>query len=85
MASIGEKAISILAGNLNSGRSYLITAVKGDFWFRFVNTKKGKGIESEKKILSNPAKWLCTQLNCNFVAPINVDAASSLEGLVHSC
>ena len=27
MASIGEKAISILAGNLNSGRSYLITAV----------------------------------------------------------
>ena len=28
MASIKEKAISILAGNLNSGRSYLITAVK---------------------------------------------------------
>ena len=27
MASIREKAISILAGNLNSGRSYLITAV----------------------------------------------------------
>ena len=27
MASIGEKAILILAGNLNSGRSYLITAV----------------------------------------------------------
>ena len=27
MASIWEKAISILAGNLNSGRSYLITAV----------------------------------------------------------
>ena len=27
MATIGEKAISILAGNLNSGRSYLITAV----------------------------------------------------------
>jgi fructose-1,6-bisphosphatase/sedoheptulose 1,7-bisphosphatase-like protein len=26
MASILEKAISILAGNLNSGRSYLITA-----------------------------------------------------------
>ena len=29
MAGIGEKAISILAGNLNSGRSYLITAVPG--------------------------------------------------------
>ena len=28
MASTWEKAISILAGNLNSGRSYLITAVK---------------------------------------------------------
>ena len=27
VASIWEKAISILAGNLNSGRSYLITAV----------------------------------------------------------
>ena len=27
MASIWEKAISILAGNLNSGRTYLITAV----------------------------------------------------------
>ena len=27
MASIWEKAISILAGNLNSSRSYLITAV----------------------------------------------------------
>ena len=27
MASIGEKAISILAGNLNSGLSYLITTV----------------------------------------------------------
>ena len=27
--SICEKAISILAGNLNSGRSYLITAVLG--------------------------------------------------------
>ena len=27
MATIWEKAISILAGNLNSGRSYLITAV----------------------------------------------------------
>ena len=27
MASIWEKAISILAGNLNSGLSYLITAV----------------------------------------------------------
>ena len=27
MASIGEKASSILAGNLNSGSSYLITAV----------------------------------------------------------
>ena len=27
MASIYEKDISILAGNLNSGRSYLITAV----------------------------------------------------------
>ena len=27
MASFWEKAISILAGNLNSGRSYLITAV----------------------------------------------------------
>ena len=27
MASILEKAILILAGNLNSGRSYLITAV----------------------------------------------------------
>ena len=28
MASIWEKAISILSGNLNSGRSYLITAVQ---------------------------------------------------------
>ena len=27
MTSIWERAISILAGNLNSGRSYLITAV----------------------------------------------------------
>ena len=27
MANIGEKAISILAGNLNSGQCYLITAV----------------------------------------------------------
>jgi hypothetical protein len=29
MANILEKAISILAGNLNSGRTYLITAVPG--------------------------------------------------------
>ena len=28
MASIWEKAISILAGNLDSGRSYLITVLK---------------------------------------------------------
>ena len=28
MANISEKAISILAGNLNFGRSYLITIVK---------------------------------------------------------
>ena len=27
MANIGEKAISILSGNLNSGLSYLITTV----------------------------------------------------------
>ena len=27
MANIGEKAISILTGNLNSGLSYLITTV----------------------------------------------------------
>ena len=32
MANIGENAISILAGNLNSGRSYLITAVFLHFW-----------------------------------------------------
>jgi hypothetical protein len=31
MANIWEKAISILAGNLNSGRSYLITPVRGTF------------------------------------------------------
>ena len=31
MTNIYEKAISILAGNLNSGRSYLITAVKRIF------------------------------------------------------
>ena len=31
MANIWEKAISILPGNLNSGRSYLITAVKKSF------------------------------------------------------
>ena len=31
MASILEKAISILAGNLNSGRSYLITALPYDY------------------------------------------------------
>ena len=31
MASIWEKTISILAGNLISGRSYLITAVTSDF------------------------------------------------------
>ena len=30
MASILEKAISILAGNLNSGHSYLITAVPAE-------------------------------------------------------
>ena len=30
-ASICEKAISILSGNLNSGRSYLITAVCLDY------------------------------------------------------
>jgi hypothetical protein len=30
MANIREKAISILAGNLNLGRSYLITTVKAD-------------------------------------------------------
>ena len=39
MASIWEKAISILAGNLNSGRSYLITTVNllfgMDFTFFF--------------------------------------------------
>ena len=31
IASIWEKGISILAGNLNSDRSYLITAVTGLF------------------------------------------------------
>ena len=31
MASIWEKAISILAENLNSGHSYLITAVKWEY------------------------------------------------------
>ena len=36
IASIWEKAISILAGNLNSGRSYLITAVQNKFLFSFI-------------------------------------------------
>ena len=31
MASIREKAIAILAGNLNSGRRYLITALHEEF------------------------------------------------------
>ena len=34
MVNIGEKVISILAGNLNIGRSYLITAVTF-FFFSF--------------------------------------------------
>ena len=37
MASIWEKAISILAGNLNSSRIYLITAV----WFIFEKSNSG--------------------------------------------
>ena len=36
MASIWEKAISILAENLNSGRSYLITAVLTKECFLFL-------------------------------------------------
>ena len=32
MVNIWEKAISILVGNLNSGRSYLITTVMDQFW-----------------------------------------------------
>ena len=36
MANFLEKAISILAGNLNSGRSYLFTAIAFRFHLRLV-------------------------------------------------
>ena len=38
MTSIWEKAVSILAGNLNLGRSYLITAVQEGWGFRGQNS-----------------------------------------------
>ena len=38
MANFGEKAISNLAGNLNSGRSYLITAVHKDPGFQLLGS-----------------------------------------------
>ena len=44
MANISEKAISILAGNLNLGHSYLITTVQDEkfmFAFCFMITEKG--------------------------------------------
>ena len=44
-ASIWEKAISILSGNFNSGRSYLITAVSKSW-------KRGSLILSEKSRIS---------------------------------
>ena len=45
MANICEKAISILAGNLNSGRSYLITAVTNFYFdFRFRPREKAERI-----------------------------------------
>ena len=40
MASIWEKAVSILAGNLNSGLSYLITTV--ELYTNFILTLSGK-------------------------------------------
>ena len=48
MAINGEKAISILAGNLNLGRSYLITTVYIIFIVQFVNVGPIKGLVISK-------------------------------------
>ena len=40
MASIWGKVISIMAEDLNSGHSYLITAVAVIFWPQWLTTKK---------------------------------------------
>ena len=52
MANNWEKAISILAGNLNSGLSYLITTVKWNSDKKF----KSKKYLAEKLLLSQPIK-----------------------------
>ena len=46
MANISEKAISILAGNLNSGRSYLLTAVQKGCVSKFLRIIFAKTIDS---------------------------------------
>ena len=47
MVDIGGKAISILAGNLNSGHSYLITAVQIIIFGPIVWRKMIRGAEAE--------------------------------------
>ena len=49
MTSIWEKAISIFAGNLNSSRSYLITAVLGHFLSFFCSSTHGMQQQQKKK------------------------------------
>ena len=68
MANIWEKAISILAGNSNSGRSYLITTVL-IFWTKWTNVtgcsaqslpeKVPHGTLGERLALADPLlQWL---------------------------
>ena len=59
MASIREKAISILARNLNSGRSYLITAVPlYDYKSRFKATRDQTDIFYNLLPFRSPTKLL---------------------------
>ena len=59
MPCIWEKAISILAGNLNSGRTYLITAVIGFSFgkYHFAKTCLNKLLNYLANILNGPKEF----------------------------
>ena len=61
MANIWEKAISILAGNSNLGRSYLITTVAETFFSVEIMTNSLSTCTSKKQGLRVLIKMLCVQ------------------------
>jgi hypothetical protein len=61
MANIGDIAISILAGNLNSGLSYLITTLSRHEFNHIVFHDKGFWEDTHTQEMSESHKKICNK------------------------